>query len=140
MDKLTPQQRSERMSRIRGKDTKPELAVRRLVHSLGYRYRLHVRSLPGRPDMVFSARRKIILVHGCFWHLHENCRQYRYPQSKLDFWGPKLKANRLRDTEVQNQLRDLGWETLVVWECQIRDRDRLAQTICDFLGGEHGID
>lgn len=133
MDKLTPDERSERMGRIRAKDTKPELAVRKLVHAMGFRYRLHRRDLPGRPDLAFPGRRKVIFVHGCFWHLHEDCRQYRYPQSRLEFWGPKLEENRRRDHDAQKSLDKLGWKSLVIWECQIRNRPELEAKIRNFL-------
>jgi len=137
MDPLSPAERSERMARIRAKNTKTEMAVRRLVHAMGYRYRLHSRKLPGKPDLVFSGRRKVILVHGCFWHLHENCTRYKYPRSRLDFWAPKLEANRKRDQEVGRQLAELGWGALVIWECELRDEKKLAATIRDFLGEAH---
>ncbi len=136
MDPLTPTQRSERMSRVRHKDTKPEMVVRRLTHSLGYRYRLHRRDLPGQPDVVFPSRRKIILVHGCFWHQH-GCPIYRYPKSRLEFWAPKLERNVRRDRENQARLRELGWEVLVVWECQAKRKDTsdLAAQLQAFLDG-----
>ena len=136
MDPLTPTQRSERMSRVRHKDTKPEMVVRRLTHSLGYRYRLHRRDLPGQPDVVFPSRRKIILVHGCFWHQH-GCPIYRYPKSRLEFWAPKLERNIRRDRENQARLRELGWEVLVVWECQAKRKDTsdLAAQLQAFLDG-----
>src|SRR5215216_2136768 len=137
MDKLTPAERSERMSRIRGRNTKPELIVRKLVHSMGFRYRLHKRELPGCPDLVFSARRKVIFVHGCFWHLHENCRQYRYPQSRLDFWDSKLQENRRRDDAAQVALKQMGWQCLVIWECQLRNKEALRETIREFMEREH---
>jgi len=133
MDTLTPAQRSERMSRVRSKDTKPELTVRRLVHSLGYRYRLHGRKLPGNPDLVFASRRKVIFVHGCFWHRHPRCRNTRLPKSRLDFWRPKLESNRKRDLKNQRKLRRLGWRYLVVWECQTKNMERLSERIIDFL-------
>lgn len=132
MDTLTPSERSERMSRIRSRDTKPEMAVRRLVFSMGFRYRLQGR-LPGRPDLVFSGRRKVIFVHGCFWHLHAGCPQCRVPKSRLEFWLPKLEANRKRDEENQTQLRELGWATLVIWECELKDSVRLTSRIRKFL-------
>ena len=107
------------MRRVRQADTKPEMIVRRLVHSLGYRYGLHSSSLPGSPDLVFRSRSKVILVHGCFWHQHKNCRQYRMPKSRLDFWLPKLDGNKRRDLAKQRELRDLGWKILVIWERQV---------------------
>lgn len=134
VDPLSPEERSERMSRVRSKDTKVELFVRKLVYSLGYRYRLHDGSLPGAPDMVFKARKKIIFVHGCFWHRHnESCALTRWPKSKLEFWKPKLERNRERDEANQKTLRALGWKVLVIWECQIRDADKLADRIQKYL-------
>lgn len=138
MDTLTGRQRSERMSRIRGKDTKPELKVRRLTHGMGYRYRLHRKDLPGKPDLVFLARRKVIFVHGCFWHRHPDpeCRLARLPKSRLDFWVPKLEANRARDERNLELLVENGWEPLVIWECQTRDVVELKDCVRAFLEGE----
>ncbi|MFT3690849.1 very short patch repair endonuclease [Paenirhodobacter sp.] len=135
MDTLTAEQRSERMSRVRGRDTKPELLVRRMIHGLGYRFRLHRRDLPGTPDLVFPSRRKVIFVHGCFWHRHPDpgCPLARLPKSKLDFWLPKLETNRKRDETNLARLADLGWETLVIWECQTRERGLLEAKIREFL-------
>lgn len=135
MDTLTTEQRSERMSRVRGKDSKPELVVRRLVHSLGCRYRLHRRGLPGTPDLVFGPRRKVIFVHGCFWHRHpdSNCKLARMPKSRLDFWRPKLEGNRERDLKNQAELARMGWQSLVVWECQTKDVDALEVVVREFL-------
>jgi len=133
MDTLTPDQRSERMGRIRSKDTKPELRVRRLVHSLGYRYRLHRSDLPGKPDLVFPSRQKVVFVHGCFWHRHAGCPNTRLPKSNLDFWKPKLEANRKRDIKHKRQLTRLGWQYLVIWECEVRDMEALAARIVGFL-------
>ncbi|MCG3132810.1 MAG: Very short patch repair protein [Phycisphaerae bacterium] len=135
MDTLSPEQRSERMSRVRSKDTKPELVVRRLVHGAGYRYRLHRRELPGCPDLVFPARRKVIFVHGCFWHRHADCPNCRLPKSRLDFWEPKLKANHDRDRRNERLLRKGGWSVLVVWECEVRERDALARRVRAFMEG-----
>jgi DNA mismatch endonuclease (patch repair protein) len=134
-DTLSPEQRSERMGRVRNKDTRPELLVRRLVYSLGYRYRLHSRTLPGHPDLVFARLRRVIFVHGCFWHRHDdaNCPLARLPKSRLDFWVPKLEGNRARDEANQGKLRALGWQVLVVWECQLRDKDALASKLREFL-------
>lgn len=134
MDTLTSEQRSERMSRVRSQDTKPELTVRRLVHSLGYRYRLHDSCLPGTPDLVFSGRKRVIFVHGCFWHRHQGCKLARLPKSRLEFWGPKLEANRKRDEASVRSLQEIGWDVLTVWECQVKDTAALADTIKDFLG------
>lgn len=135
MDTLTVEQRSERMSRVRGRDTKPELLVRRVAHALGYRFRLHRRNLPGTPDLVFPGLSKAIFVHGCFWHRHPDpaCRLARLPKSKLDFWLPKLETNRKRDEANIARLGELGWDVLVIWECQTRDRDALEARIREFL-------
>lgn len=126
------------MSRVRNKDTKPEMLVRRLVHRLGFRYRLHRRDLPGCPDLVFSKRRKVVFIHGCFWHRHPdpNCRLARLPKSKLDFWIPKLEANRARDIRNQRALRELGWRCLVVWECELKHKERLENKLIAFLSEE----
>ncbi|WP_338031172.1 very short patch repair endonuclease [Cupriavidus oxalaticus] len=132
-DPLTPQQRSERMSRIRSRDTKPEMCIRRLVHGMGYRYRLHRRGVPGTPDLVFSSRKKVIFVHGCFWHLH-GCTHYKMPQTRREFWLKKLEANVQRDQRVLLELANLGWESLVIWECELRDVASLRNRIVDFLG------
>jgi DNA mismatch endonuclease, patch repair protein len=123
------------MSRIRGKDTKPEVVVRRLIHGMGYRYRLHRRDLPGTPDIVFSRTRKVIFVHGCFWHRHPDsrCRLARLPKSKLDFWQNKLEGNRRRDEENEAHLAQMGWDVLTIWECQINDIKSLKTRIVSFL-------
>src|SRR5690349_14096359 len=115
MDNLTKEQRSERMSLVRSKDTKPEIIVRRIIHGMGFRYRLHVRHLPGCPDLVFPSRRKVIFVHGCFWHQHECSMGQRMPKSRLDFWKPKLIGNKKRDAETIAKLKSLGWKVLQVW-------------------------
>lgn len=139
MDNLTPSERSERMSRVRGKNTKPEMAVRRIVHGMGYRYRLHRRDLPGKPDLVFPSRRKVIFVHGCFWHRHPGCGLARMPKSRHDFWAPKLKANRERDLANQEQLRSQGWEVMVVWECMLTNPGNLQAEIKAFLEGNREV-
>jgi DNA mismatch endonuclease (patch repair protein) len=136
MDTLTAQERSTRMARVKGKDTTPELLARRLVHGLGYRFRLHGADLPGRPDMVFRRRRAVIFVHGCFWHRHPDptCRLARLPKSRLDFWEPKLSRNRARDLDVEQRLNESGWRVLILWECELRDRSMVASRVRDFLG------
>lgn len=137
VDVLTDRQRRLCMSRIRGKDTKPEMIVRKLLHSQGYRYRLHVRKLPGSPDIVFVARRKVIFVHGCFWHRH-NCRYGSVvPQTHPQFWAGKLEKNRLRDRKNRAELRKLGWEVMTVWECETRTLEklrRLTEKLVKYLG------
>ena len=136
MDTMSPAERSERMSRIRSKDTKPELMVRRLVHGLGFRYRLHGRDLPGNPDLVFPSRGKIIFVHGCFWHRHGTCKNTRWPKSKLDFWRPKLEQNERRDKSNKRRLNRLGWRVLVVWELPLDRVPALTARLCAFLETE----
>lgn len=133
MDTLTPAERSERMSRVRSKDSKPEMQVRRLVHGMGYRYKLHTRNLPGNPDLVFPGLGKIIFVHGCFWHRHGTCKNTRWPKSKLDFWKPKLEENRRRDATIQRKLRRTGWRVMVIWECKLRNMTALTDRIRKFL-------
>jgi DNA mismatch endonuclease (patch repair protein) len=134
-DTLTRLARSERMSRVRSRDTGPEWKVRRLVHGLGYRYRLHCKELPGTPDLVFPARRKVIFVHGCFWHRHPDprCKLARLPKSRLDFWKPKLEGNRARDIEKQEELMSCGWSVLVLWECELADTSGLEEKINNYL-------
>jgi DNA mismatch endonuclease, patch repair protein len=132
VDTLTPEARSERMGRIRSKDTKPELLVRRLVHGLGYRYRLHKRELPGSPDLIFRGRKKVVFVHGCFWHGHE-CKLGRMPKSRIDFWAKKKNANRERDTRALSEIDKMGWHALVLWECELKDMKNLEQSIRSFL-------
>jgi DNA mismatch endonuclease (patch repair protein) len=110
------------------------MTVRRLVHSLGYRYRLHVADLPGRPDLVFRKLKKIIFVHGCFWHRHDSCGLARLPKSRLEFWLPKLQRNKERDAEIMERLEGEGWSVRVIWECEVSSRDVLVNKIKDFLG------
>ncbi len=133
MDTLTRTQRSQRMSLVRAKNTRPELVVRRLVHGLGYRYRLHVRTLPGTPDLVFPSRFSLIFVHGCFWHRHACFNGRRMPKSRVRFWRKKLLANKRRDQVQLHKLRRLGWKILTIWECQIADPDHLSNRIRHFL-------
>lgn len=134
MDILTPEQRSEVMRRVRGKDTKPEKLLRSALHRAGFRFRLHRRSLPGAPDIVFPSRRKAIFVHGCFWHSHR-CKRARKPASNRDYWIPKLAENKKRDARNRRRLTALGWSSLVVWECQLRTMDRVMEKVEKFLDG-----
>lgn len=136
MDTMTPAERSERMSRVKGRDTRPEKQVRQIVTSLGYRYRLNSTGVPGRPDLVFKGRRKVIFVHGCFWHRHQGCALARLPKSRLAFWVPKLEGNRLRDQRNFQRLMDDGWSVLVIWECELNDADALESRIHHFLAEE----
>lgn len=134
MDRHTKKVRSENMRRIRSKDTRPELAVRRIVHSLGYRYRLHRKDIPGRPDMVFPGRRKVIFVHGCFWHQHAACGQNRVPKSNRNYWTKKLRRNKERDVNIRSELFELQWESLVIWECEVSDAEEVIRQVTVFLG------
>ncbi len=124
------------MARIGAKDTRPELAVRQLLHRLGYRYRLHRQDLPGRPDICFVGRRKVIFVHGCFWHRHEGCRRTTTPKTRTSFWNDKFERNIARDRVNLSDLGRLGWEALVVWECETIDLEALAPRLVRFLDGE----
>ena len=125
--------RSANMRAIRSRDMQPELNVRSLVHRMGYRFRLHRKSLPGRPDLVFGPRRKAIFVHGCFWHLH-NCKTAHIPRSNVKYWKPKLAGNRRRDGKNIEALQGEGWQVLVVWECEVRDMSELKKRLRVFLG------
>jgi DNA mismatch endonuclease (patch repair protein) len=133
VDKLTPERRSDNMRQIRSKDTSPEMTVRRITHGMGYRYRLHAKHLPGKPDLIFPARKKIIFIHGCFWHGHGGCREGHVPKSRLDYWKPKLERNRLRDAANEQRLRDMGWTMLTLWECELRDTGSLQCRLQEFL-------
>lgn len=138
MDTLSPSERSERMSRVRSAHTKPEMLVRRLIFGMGYRYRLHRKVLPGKPDLVFPSRKKIIFVHGCFWHQHSDpaCRLSRTPKTRLDFWIPKFLANQKRDATVLRDLEESGWQVLVIWECQLQEIRALRNKIKAFLSDQ----
>ncbi len=144
-DKLTPAERSRNMASIRSKGMKPELAVRKAAHALGFRFRLHRKDLPGKPDLVFPKYRAAIFVHGCFWHQHPEprCLDGLPPKSNLGYWGPKLARNLERDAGSQAALQGMGWRTLVIWECETKDAEGLAAKIAGFLkpslavGDEH---
>ena len=124
VDSLTPSERSERMSRISGKDTAPELAIRRVLHALGLRYRLHGASLPGRPDLVLRRHEAVVFVHGCFWHRHSGCNVANMPKSNTVFWKTKFDRNVQRDAEVRRALKRRGWRVFVVWECQLSSTEK----------------
>jgi DNA mismatch endonuclease, patch repair protein len=133
MDKITPERRSANMARIRSSNTKPEMLVRRMAHGLGYRYRLHRRDLPGNPDLVFVAQKKIIFVHGCYWHGH-GCRVGGSgAKSNQSYWGPKIAGNKLRDAAALAALGRSGWKILVIWECETTDGGRLERSLRRFL-------
>jgi DNA mismatch endonuclease, patch repair protein len=133
VDNLSPSERSEIMARVRCRNTRPELFVRSLIFGLGYRYRLHAKDLPGHPDIVSRKRRKIIFIHGCFWHRHKECALARLPKSRADFWIPKLEGNRKRDEKNRRELIRKGWSVMIIWECQINRPDRLASRLRRFL-------
>lgn len=131
---MAPISRSENMRRIRSKDTSPEMTVRKLLHALGYRYQLHRKDLPGKPDIVFPARRKVVFVHGCFWHQHSACVDGHVPKQNLAYWGPKLHRNKVRDVESQRALEEAGWSSLVIWECEVEHGAKLQSDLVAFLG------
>jgi DNA mismatch endonuclease (patch repair protein) len=132
-DTLTKEQRSFNMSRIRDKNTKPEIIIRSMIHKMGFRFRLHDKTLPGKPDIVLPRHKKIIFIHGCFWHLH-NCRYGRVkPKTNADFWQAKRLSNKIRDKKNLVELKKLGWQILVVWECQIKKMPILMQKVNEFL-------
>lgn len=132
-DKLTQERRSQNMRNIRAKHTSPEMTVRRLVYSLGFRYRLHVARLPGKPDLVLRPIKKIIDVRGCFWHQHRGCIDSHIPKSHIHYWGPKLKKNTQRDRANERKLRAQGWDVLTVWECELQNTERLRRRLQVFL-------
>ena len=135
MDRLTSRERSKQMSLIKSKNTIPELTVRKLVYGMSFRYRLHVKNLPGKPDLVFKKKRKVIFVHGCFWHQHadSSCKIARLPKTRLDYWIPKLTGNNKRDIVIIEELHKLGWQVLVIWECQLKSLDNLETILKEFL-------
>ncbi len=138
MDSISAESRSANMRNIRGKNTKPELIVRKAVFAMGYRYRLHAAHLPGKPDLVFPSLRKVIFVHGCFWHMHSRpgCKIARLPKSNTAYWLDKLERNVARDVLRRAELRKMGWKTLVVWECQICSMAAQTRRIKRFLEEE----
>lgn len=133
MDKITPGQRSALMSKIRGRDTRPEKIVRSLVHRMGFRFRIGSSHLPGNPDLVLSRHRKVLFVHGCFWHQHPNCRRAARPQSRVEFWNAKLDGNVRRDRAAAAALRQAGWSCLVIWECELKNPEKLKTRLQRFL-------
>lgn len=137
MDTFSAALRSEVMRRVRSKDTGPEMSVRRLVHGMGFRYRVHRRDLPGNPDLVFPGLKKIIFVHGCFWHSHACSAGRNRPSSHRAYWLPKLERNRSRDLKNRRKLRGLGWEVMTIWECQLKRAEKIRQKIESFLERPH---
>ena len=134
-DRISSYSRSRNMAAIKSKNTSPELLVRSIAHRLGYRFRLHAKDLPGKPDLVFRSRKKVIFVHGCFWHQHSSakCRDGRMPKSNRSYWNPKLLKNAERDKRSLTALRALKWKMLVIWECETKNPDRLARILTKFL-------
>ncbi len=133
-DRFTREERSWIMSRVRGGNTAPEKIVRSLLHAMGFRFRLHVRKLPGNPDIVLTRFHKIVFVHGCFWHGHKGCRRSGRPETNVRFWNRKIDGNIRRDTRIRRQLRGLGWSIMVVWQCRIRKKEFLQKKLVEFLG------
>lgn len=129
MDKLTPKQRSEVMSRVKGTNTTPELRVRRALHAMGYRFRLHRKDLPGKPDIVLPKHCLCLFVHGCFWHQHEGCKRATFPETNREFWTKKFDQNRERDESIASALVQAGWRVCVIWECQTKDENTLSAAI-----------
>ncbi|MBY5524062.1 very short patch repair endonuclease [Rhizobium leguminosarum] len=135
VDRLDQAQRSALMRSVKAKNTKPEMIVRSTAHQLGYRFRLHVKDLAGKPDLVFPARKKIIFVHGCFWHRHKNCHRASTPVTNVEFWNAKFQRNSARDIQKEILLRADGWEVLTIWECEVRNIEHLAANLVNFIGG-----
>ena len=135
-DVLSKAARSRNMRQIRSKDTKPEIAIRSLIHEMGYRFRLHAPTLPGKPDLVFRGRKKIVEVRGCFWHRHFGCVDSHVPKSRTEYWGPKLRGNVRRDVQNLKSLKGLGWKVLVIWECEVTQSNatKLQSKLKRFLG------
>lgn len=134
MDKISSSRRSENMRKIKSKNTKPEIIVRKLIFNMGYRYRLHVNDLPGKPDLVFNKKKKVIFVNGCFWHSHnQNCKFTHTPLSNQTYWFPKLTRTKQRDLENQNKLIELGYNFLIIWECELENKELLSNKIKSFL-------
>lgn len=132
-DSITPAQRSANMAKVKGQNTKPEKVVRSLLHGMGYRFRLHRKDLPGKPDIVLPKHRKVVFVHGCFWHGHESCRRAARPSSNTEFWNIKINGNMERDQRAMLNLAALGWCALTIWECELRDKELLRKTLKNFL-------
>jgi len=132
-DVFSPEQRSEIMAKVRSQDTKPEVLVRSLIHRMGFRFRLHNKHLPGNPDIVLPRHKKIVFVHGCFWHQHEGCPHAARPASNIAYWNKKLDGNVRRDKANLEKLAALGWRVLVIWECETRNREQLILRLQEFL-------
>lgn len=135
VDNITPEERSDIMRRVKNKNTRPEIAFRKLLWSMGYRYRKNVTKLPGQPDIVFKGKKKVIFIHGCFWHRHKGCQHTRTPKSKVFFWTKKFEDTEKRDQRAYEKLRENGWDYLIVWECEIKEKNYefLREKIQDFM-------
>ncbi len=125
------EQRSRNMSAIKSKNTKPEIAVRKVLHSMGFRFRLHRKDLPGSPDIVLPKYKTVIFVHGCFWHRHENCKYASTPKIRQEFWNKKFTENIKRDSEIQDKIKNLDWRSVVIWECETKNMENLREKIID---------
>ena len=132
-DHLTKSERSKNMAAIRSKNSAPEVAVRKLLFSEGFRFRIHDKKLPGKPDIVLKKYRTVIFVHGCFWHQHENCKRANMPKSNLDYWAPKIMRNVVRDKEHSKTLKEKSWQAIVVWECETKDKERLKNKLVELI-------
>ena len=133
IDTVSPKKRSWMMGRVKNKNTAPEIKLRKLIFSMGIRYRLHCKDLLGRPDIVFQGRKKVIFMHGCFWHGHPNCKASKLPETRKDFWNTKINSNQVRDRENIRDLENLGWKVLIIWQCELNDVLNIAEKIRSFL-------
>ena len=133
MDRISREHRSWNMSRIKSGNTKPEIVVRSLLHNMGYRFRLHRKDLPGKPDIALPMYNSVIFVHGCFWHRHKGCKNTSNPKTKKTFWREKFKANVERDRKVQKKLKSMGWRILIIWECELAEVDSVINKLEDYL-------
>lgn len=133
MDTFSPAERSRIMALVKSKNTTPELYVRKLIHGMGYRFRLHDKTLPGKPDLVLSRLRTVVFVHGCFWHQHSRCKRAAMPTSRIDYWKQKFARNKIRDAANRKALRKLGWRIIVVWECELRRPEHLERRLKTLL-------
>ena len=134
MDRISPEQRSQNMAQVKSKNTKPEMLVRSLLHRMGYRFRLHIKTLPGHPDVVLPRYKAVIFVHGCFWHGHEGCKRATMPATRTEFWRKKIDGNQSRDRRNLNALEELGYRCLVIWQCEMKDIEVLKMRLSEFLG------
>ncbi len=132
-ERFTPEERSRIMSRIKGRETKPEKLVRSLLHRSGYRFRLHDKNLPGKPDIVLPRHKRVVFVHGCFWHGHKRCKRAKRPATRKEFWNKKIDGNIKRDEKVKRQLKKLGWRVLIVWQCQTHNQTELRNRLENFM-------